>query len=65
MSVYIHKSHDVSILMYHLVFPAKYRRAIFSGEADNELRAVCLEIAKRYELIFHPPPPFPSPPPWK
>jgi len=38
--------------MYHLVFPAKYRRAVFSEEADNELRAVCLEIAKRYELIF-------------
>ncbi|MDQ3396890.1 MAG: IS200/IS605 family transposase, partial [Deinococcota bacterium] len=26
MSKYIHKSHNVSILMYHLVFPAKYRR---------------------------------------
>ncbi|MCU7879280.1 MAG: IS200/IS605 family transposase, partial [Candidatus Thiodiazotropha sp. (ex Lucinoma aequizonata)] len=25
MSEYIHKSHNVTVLMYHLVFPAKYR----------------------------------------
>ncbi|RFP52822.1 MAG: IS200/IS605 family transposase, partial [Limnothrix sp. CACIAM 69d] len=25
MSEYIHKSHNVTILLYHLVFPAKYR----------------------------------------
>ncbi|MBE9091957.1 IS200/IS605 family transposase, partial [Microcystis sp. LEGE 00066] len=25
MSEYIHKSHNVSVLLYHLVFPAKYR----------------------------------------
>ena len=52
MSVYIHKSHNVSVLLYHLVFPANYRRAVFSEEVDNELRAICLEIANRYELIF-------------
>ncbi|MCU7900648.1 MAG: IS200/IS605 family transposase, partial [Candidatus Thiodiazotropha sp. (ex Lucinoma aequizonata)] len=27
MSEYIHKSHNVTVLMYHLVFSAKYRRA--------------------------------------
>ncbi|MCU7882348.1 MAG: IS200/IS605 family transposase, partial [Candidatus Thiodiazotropha sp. (ex Lucinoma aequizonata)] len=26
MSEYIHKSHNVTVLMYHLVFSAKYRR---------------------------------------
>ncbi|MGD8981511.1 MAG: IS200/IS605 family transposase, partial [Desulfobacterales bacterium] len=26
MSEYIHKSHNVTVLIYHLVFPAKYRR---------------------------------------
>ncbi|MCU7897046.1 MAG: IS200/IS605 family transposase, partial [Candidatus Thiodiazotropha sp. (ex Lucinoma aequizonata)] len=25
MSEYIHKSQNVTVLMYHLVFPAKYR----------------------------------------
>ncbi|MEX3630236.1 MAG: IS200/IS605 family transposase, partial [Burkholderia sp.] len=27
MNEYIHKSHNVTVLLYHLVFPAKYRRA--------------------------------------
>ncbi|MEM9537800.1 MAG: IS200/IS605 family transposase, partial [Cyanobacteria bacterium P01_A01_bin.3] len=26
MSEYIHKKHNVTVLLYHLVFPAKYRR---------------------------------------
>ncbi len=38
--------------MYHLVFPAKYRRAVFDDIVDEELRGVCLEIEQRYELKF-------------
>ena len=38
--------------MYHLVCPAKYRKVIFSEEVDQTLRKVCLEISKRYEIIF-------------
>ena len=38
--------------MYHIVCPAKYRRAVFTEKVDKELREVCLEIAKRYEIIF-------------
>jgi len=52
MSEYIHKSHNVSVLLYHIVCPAKYRRVIFDDEVDQELKAVCLEIAKRYEIEF-------------
>ena len=52
MSEYIHKGHNVSVLMYHLVFPAKYRRAVFDERVDEELKAVCLKIEKRYELKF-------------
>ena len=52
MSEYIHKSHNVSVLLYHLVCPAKYRRAVFSEKVDQALRTVCLEIAERYELSF-------------
>ncbi|WP_342225586.1 hypothetical protein [Rickettsia endosymbiont of Urophora cardui] len=29
-SSYIHKSHNVTVLIYHLVTPAKYRRVIFN-----------------------------------
>ena len=52
MSKAIRKSHNVSILIYHIVCPAKYRRVVFNAEVDKELKAVCLEIAKRYEINF-------------
>jgi REP element-mobilizing transposase RayT len=52
MSRYLHKSHNVSVLIYHVVCPAKYRRVVFDKEVDRELRAICLEIAKRYEIEF-------------
>lgn len=52
MSEYIHKSHNVTVLLYHLVFPAKYRRAVFDERVDEVLREVCLEIEKRYEIKF-------------
>ena len=52
MSKYIHKSHNVSVLIYHFVCPAKYRKVIFSKEVDDTLKEICLEISKRYEIIF-------------
>ena len=52
MSEYIHKSHNVTVLLYHLVFPAKYRRAVFDEQVDAVLKEVCLEIEKRYEIKF-------------
>ena|SRR5437588_2687850 len=52
MSELIRKSHNVSVLIYHIVCPAKYRRAVFSEEVDQVLRDVCLEIANRYEIRF-------------
>ena len=52
MSEYIHKSHNVSVLIYHLVFPAKYRRVVFDEGVDEVLQEVCLEIEKRYQLKF-------------
>jgi len=51
-SEYIHKSHNVSILLYHFVCPAKYRRVVFSKEVDETLKDVCLEISKRFEIYF-------------
>ena len=51
-SRYIHKSHNVSVLLYHVVCAAKYRRVIFSEHVDEVLREACLEIAKRYEMVF-------------
>ncbi|MDR3585862.1 MAG: IS200/IS605 family transposase [Desulfosporosinus sp.] len=52
MSKYIHRSHNVSVLIYHFVCPAKYRRVVFSEEVDQTLKDACLEISKRYEMQF-------------
>jgi len=52
MSEHIHRSHNVSILLYHLVCPAKYRRAVFSSEVDEVLKTVCMEISDRYDIMF-------------
>ena len=52
MSEYVHKSHNVSVLLYHFVCPAKYRRVVFTEPIDKTLKEVCLEISKRYEIEF-------------
>ena len=51
-SKYIHKSHNVSVLLYHIVCAAKYRRVVFNERADKILEETCLEISKRYEIVF-------------
>ena len=52
-SKYIHKSHNVSLLIYHVVTPAKYRRVIFDDKkVEEELKKICKEIEKRYEINF-------------
>ena len=51
-SRYIHKPHNVSVLMYHLVCAAKYRRVVMSKHVDEVLRQACAEIEKRWEVRF-------------
>jgi putative transposase len=52
MSDHIHKSHNKSLLLYHLVCPIKYRIKVLSEEVSETLREVCLEISQRYEVHF-------------
>ena len=40
------------MLLYHLVFPAKYRRKVFNQEIENTLVEICIEISERYEINF-------------
>ena len=49
---HIYKSHNKTLLLYHLVFPAKYRKKIFDDKIDQKLRDVCIEITEKYEIIF-------------
>ena len=52
MSHLIRNSHNVSILIYHFVCPAKYRRAVIDEQVDQVMKEVCLEIANRYHVEF-------------
>lgn len=52
MIEYIYKSDNVSVLLCHLVFPAKYRRAVFDNQVDEVLKEICLAIEDRYEIRF-------------
>ena len=52
METHIYKSHNKTLLLYHLVFPAKYRRKVFDENVDKTLKMTCLEISDRYEIYF-------------
>src|SRR3989338_9972981 len=54
MSEHIKRSHNRSLLIYHLVCPAKYRKKTFSEikGADQEIKNICLEIEHRYDIHF-------------
>ena len=49
---HIRKSHNVSLLLYHLVCPAKYRRVVISDQVDQVIKEACLGISERYEIHF-------------
>ena len=49
---HITRSHNKSLLVFHLVFPVKYRRKVFTDENEKTLKYVCLEIGKRYGISF-------------
>ena len=52
MSELVRKSHNATVLIYHYVCPAKYRRTIFDPKVDEVLKETCEEIEKRYEIRF-------------
>ena len=52
MSEYIHKSHNVSKIMYHFVLPAKYRKVVIDEHVDQVIKETCDEFSKRYPIHF-------------
>ena len=52
MSELIRLSHNASLLMYHIVCPAKYRRVVFDEQVDKTLAEICKEIELRYDMRF-------------
>ena len=49
---HVHKSHNKSALLYHLVCPVRYRRKAITEEVEKTIVATCIEISKRYEIHF-------------
>ena len=52
MSEHIKKSHNKTLLLYHLVFPSKYRKDVFSNVVEESLKEICLDISRGYEIHF-------------
>ena len=52
MSKHIRKRHNISLILYHFVCPAKFRKKIFTEEVEKSLKYVCEEIEQRFEMYF-------------
>ena len=52
MSKHIHKEHNVNLMLYHLVCPAKYRKKVFTQTVEHTLKEICFEIQQRYDIRF-------------
>lgn len=52
MDDHIYKRHNKTLLLYHLVFPVKYRRKVIDGSISEYIKEVCREIGERYEIQF-------------
>ena len=52
MSEHIYKNHNKTLLLYHLVFPAKYRREVFTEPVAKTLTEICVDISQCYEIHF-------------
>lgn len=48
---FIHKNCHVTVLLYHLVFSAKYRKIVFDAGVESVISEVCLEIESDEEHI--------------
>ena len=49
MGGYIHKSHNKSMLLYHLVCTVKYRRNVLTDEVKTTLVNTCMNIQDKYD----------------
>jgi REP element-mobilizing transposase RayT len=49
---HIHKRHNKTLFVYHLVCPVKYRRKVFTAPIEQTLKKTVLELGIRYEIIF-------------
>ena len=49
---HIYKSHNKTLLLYHIVFPTKYRKKVFTEKTCNTIKDICIKISEKYEIKF-------------
>ena len=49
---HIFKSHNKTLLIFHLVCPVKFRRDIFTSGNETTFKSICLELGARYNYVF-------------
>src|SRR3989338_3699635 len=49
---HIFKSHNKTLLIFHLVCPVKYRRKVFTEGNEITFKSICLELSTRYPYQF-------------
>jgi REP element-mobilizing transposase RayT len=47
---HIYKRHNKTLLLYHLVFPLKYRKKCLDEKSGETLKEICIAISERYEI---------------
>ena len=52
MRKHIRKSHNVTMLLYHIVFPVKYRKFIFTTPRITKWLCECCAQLEKYEIYF-------------
>ena len=52
MADHLLKSHNKTLIIFHLVCPVKFRRDIFTSGNEATFKSVCLELGLRYEYKF-------------
>ena len=49
---HVRRSHNKTLIVFHLVCPVKYRRKVFTEGNEATLKSVCLELSTRYPYRF-------------
>jgi REP element-mobilizing transposase RayT len=52
MTNYIHKRHNVNMMLYHVVCPTKFRKVVIDQQVDRILVETCIQIQNRYDIHF-------------
>ena len=52
MIEHIKKSHNKTLLLYHVVCPVRFRAEVLTEDVSKTLKEVCVEISSRYEMEF-------------